>query len=73
VHILEDLERFKDLPTYVRCIESPSDSSSEILEKDSVLELESIGMNAMEACGSVKTEGMHISPHNNVMAGSKHF
>jgi hypothetical protein len=27
----------------------------------------------MEACGSVKIEGMFISPHNDVMAGSKHF
>jgi hypothetical protein len=27
----------------------------------------------MEACGSVKTEGMYISPHNDVMARSKHF
>jgi hypothetical protein len=46
VRILQDLERFKDLPIYVRCIESPSDSSSETLEKDGVLELESIGMDA---------------------------
>jgi hypothetical protein len=30
------LERFKDLPIYVRCIESPSDSSSETLEKDGI-------------------------------------
>jgi hypothetical protein len=37
VHILQDLERFKDLPIYVRCVESPSNSSLEILEKDDVL------------------------------------
>jgi hypothetical protein len=49
VHILEELERFKDLPTYIRCIESPSDGSSETLEKDGVLELESIGMDAESA------------------------
>jgi hypothetical protein len=34
VRILQDLERFKDLPIYVRCIESPSDSNLETLEKD---------------------------------------
>jgi hypothetical protein len=34
VRILQDLEQFKDLPMYVRCIESPSNSSSKILEKD---------------------------------------
>jgi hypothetical protein len=44
VRILQDLERFKDLPIYVKCIESPSDNSSETLEKDDVLELESVGM-----------------------------
>jgi hypothetical protein len=44
VRILQDLERFKDLPIYVRCIESPSDSGSETLGKDCVLELESVGM-----------------------------
>jgi hypothetical protein len=38
------MERFKDLPIYVRCIESPSDSSLETLEKDGVLELELVGM-----------------------------
>jgi hypothetical protein len=46
VHILQDLERFKDLPIYVRCIESLSDNNSETLEKDGVLELESVGMDA---------------------------
>jgi hypothetical protein len=46
VRILQVLERFKDLPIYVRCIESPSDSNSEILERDGVLELESVGMDA---------------------------
>jgi hypothetical protein len=49
VCILQDLERFKDLPIYVRCIESPSDSSLETLEKDGVLELESVGMDAESA------------------------
>jgi hypothetical protein len=44
VHILQDMERFKDLPICVRCVESPSDNNSKILEKDGVLELESIGM-----------------------------
>jgi hypothetical protein len=28
----------------VRCIESPSDSSSETLKKDGILELKSVGM-----------------------------
>jgi hypothetical protein len=49
VRILQDLEQFKDLPMYVRCIEGPSDSSSETLEKDSILELESIGMDPESA------------------------
>jgi hypothetical protein len=46
VRILQDLEQFKNLPTYVRCIESPCDSNLEILEKDGVLELESARMDA---------------------------
>jgi hypothetical protein len=49
VCILQHLEQFKDLPIYVRCIESPSDSSSETLEKDGVLELESVGMDVGSA------------------------
>jgi hypothetical protein len=49
VHILQDLERFKDLSIYVRCIESPSNSSSETLEKDGVLELELVGMDVESA------------------------
>jgi hypothetical protein len=49
VRTLQDLKQFKDLPIYVKCIESPSDSSSETLEKDGVLELESIGMDAGSA------------------------
>ena len=44
--ILQNLERFKDLPIYVRCIGSPSDSNSETLENDGVLELEPVGMDA---------------------------
>ena len=46
MRILQDLEQFKDLPIYMNCIESPSDSSSETLEKDDVLELELVGMDA---------------------------
>jgi hypothetical protein len=49
VRILQDLERFKDLPIYVRCIESPSDNILETLEKDGVLELESVGMDVGSA------------------------
>jgi hypothetical protein len=49
VRIVQDLERFKDLPIYVRYIESPSDNSSETLEKDGVLELEPVGMDAGSA------------------------
>ena len=48
--ILQDLEQFKDQPTYVKCIESPSDSSSKTLEKDGVLELELVGL----ACPNFK-------------------
>ena len=47
--ILQDLKRFKDMPICVRCIESPSDSSSKTLKKDGVLELESIDMDAESA------------------------
>jgi hypothetical protein len=43
------LEQFKDLPIYVKCIESPSDNNSETLEKDDVLELESVVMDAESA------------------------
>jgi hypothetical protein len=49
VHILQDLERFKDLTIYVRCIESPSDNNLETLKKDGVLELESVDMDAKSA------------------------
>lgn len=49
VRIPRDLERFKDLPMYVRYIESPSDSSAETPEKDGVLELESVDMDAGSA------------------------
>jgi hypothetical protein len=50
VRILQGfLERFKELPIYVKYIESPSDSSSETLEKDGVLELESVDMDAESA------------------------
>jgi hypothetical protein len=57
VRILQDLERFKDLPIYVRCIESPSDNILETLEKDGVLELESVGMDV----GSAKWKLAEVS------------
>ncbi|KAG0567410.1 hypothetical protein KC19_7G132800 [Ceratodon purpureus] len=42
VRIPQDLERFKDLPMYVRYVETSSDSSAETPEKDGILELESV-------------------------------
>lgn len=44
VRIPKDLERFKDLPMYVRYIESSSDSNAETPEKDGILELDSVDM-----------------------------
>ena len=46
MHIPKDLERFKDLPMYVRYIESSSDTSAETVEKDGILELELVNMEA---------------------------
>jgi len=42
VRLPQDLERFKDLPMYVRYIESSGDSGAEPPEMDGVLELESV-------------------------------
>lgn len=44
MRIPQDLERFKDLPMYVRYIESAGDSTTETPEKDGILELESVDM-----------------------------
>lgn len=41
VRIPKDLERFKDLPMYVRYIESSGDETP---EKDGIMELESVDM-----------------------------
>lgn len=44
VRIPQDLERFKDLPMYVRYIESSGDSGAETPEKDGIMELECVDM-----------------------------
>jgi ribosome maturation factor RimP len=42
VRIPQDLERFKDLPMYVRYVETSADGDADSVEKDGILELESV-------------------------------
>lgn len=42
MRIPQDLERFKDLPMYVRYVEATADGDADSVEKDGILELESV-------------------------------